>query len=336
MSDLDEHEAGISDEWTRIDEIERRLRSTWGAGAATPGITLGIGDDAAILEGSRRPQVLSVDASVENVHFRRDFAPLRTLGRRALVAAASDLAAMGARGRCALLSLALPPDLADDVLYELVDGLGEAARELSLPIVGGNLSAGAQLAIHSTVVGELVGEPLRRAGACVGDGIFVTGTVGSAALGLELLLRGQADRPDAAVFVEAWRRPHAELTLGQRLCGVASAAIDLSDGLMQDLGHICRASSVGAHIEVASLPLAPHFGEGCASLGLDATRLALSGGEQYTLIFTAPASAQAVPGTRIGTIVAGAGAQAFDATGRRVELRIEGYGHFAVRGGSSG
>lgn len=313
----------ISDEMTRIEGIRKRLD------LPHEGIVLGIGDDAAVLAPSAAAQVVSVDAAVEDVHFRRSFTPLRALGRRALMAAASDLAAMGARPRCAVLSLTLPDRLCDDDLYALVDGLADAARELAMPIVGGNLSAGPALAVHSTVIGEIDGAPLRRRGAREGDGIFVTSVVGSAALGLELLLRERVDVRNAEPFLRAWTHPSAEIDNGLRLRGRASAVIDVSDGLVQDLGHICDASGVGARIETARLPRLPHFDDVCRALEVDALALQLQGGEQYCLLFTASGEdAHTVPCTKIGVITAGAGVVALDAQGSPVEVHDGGYRHF--------
>ena len=317
----------ISDEMTRIEEIRRRLEMP------LEGIELGIGDDAAVLAPSRSSQVLSVDASVEGVHFERRFAPLGLLGRRALVASASDLAAMGARPRCALLSLTLPRTLDDPELFELVDGIAAGARELALPIVGGNLSAGPCIEIHSTVIGELDQTPLARRGARPQDAIFVTGVVGSAALGLELLLRGHADRPYAPPFVHAWSHPKAEFELGLRLHGLATAAVDVSDGLMADLTHLCEASGVGARIEVASLPLHEGFIAACDREQLDPTHLALSGGEQYTLLFTAPEAVLGVlPCTKVGVITVAPEVVAVAADGSNVPLEQRGYRHFTSAG----
>lgn len=296
-------------------------------------VLVGIGDDAAVLAPSSDSSVLTVDVAVDGVHFRRELASWHDIGRRAFVAAVSDLAAMGASPRAALLSLILPGDLDDDAVVELVEGVGAASREHGCPVVGGNLSSGAQLSITTTAVGGVDGEPLRRDGAREGDGIYVSGTIGDAGLGLALLERGRGDEEDDDVqrFVERWRRPSAALQLGRRLRGQATAAIDLSDGVLQDLGHVCEASGVGAEIDATLLPLAPGFARLCTELGLDPLEVALGSGDDYRLLFTGPASALSKGlGTRIGRITAERGeARVLDAEGRAVEIRRRGWQHFS-------
>lgn len=276
-------------EFERIEEIRRRLMNAGVAGRQD--IRIAIGDDCAVLHASARAQVLSVDSAVEGVHFRLAFGSPERLGRRAVVAAASDLGAMGARPRCALSALTLPGDQDDDVLMQLVDGMARAARELSMPIVGGNLTSGARLTLSTTVMGELEGEPLTRSGARPGDQIFVSGAPGCAALGLRVLLA----RPEWGglerfrPYVNAWLDPRAQIEEGLALTGHATACIDVSDGFAQDLGHLLKASSVGARIELSALPQPDDFAARAEEIGSTHAELALGGGEDYLLIFTAPA-----------------------------------------------
>ncbi|HEX7480271.1 MAG TPA: thiamine-phosphate kinase [Polyangiales bacterium] len=312
----------MSDEFARIARLTRLLQST------APQIELGIGDDAAIL---RRPEgrvVLSVDASVENVHFRREFAALDVIGARAFSAAVSDLAAMGAQPTAALTAVCLRASTSDEELMALMTGVAAAAQRYACPVVGGNLSQASELSITTTVVGELCGRALTRSGARAGDGIYVTGTLGAAGLGLLLLQRGQAQREPR--FVERWRNPTAQLALGQRLLQLATAAIDVSDGALQDLEHLCDASGVGAVLDAPAIPLLPGFAELARSVGRDPIELALCGGEDYELLFTASDHALAQTlGTRIGVATRQAGElRVRDAHGQAIELQHRGYRHF--------
>jgi len=288
------------DEFALIDAIRARLPGD------AEGLLVANGDDAAVWRDRGHDLVLSVDVAVEGIHFRRDLLTLRQAGRRAFVAAASDLAAMGAEPRAALLSLVLPPSMADAEVLELVDGVADGARELAMAVAGGNVSGGGELSVTTTVIGAVDGPALLRSGALPGDGVFVTGTPGAAALGLALLLATPPPPPgEARPFVEAWRAPTAAIGTGRRLRGVATAAVDVSDGLLQDLGHLCEASGVGARVEAGALPRAPGFETFAARIGRSALDLALGGGEGYELLFTAPS--HRVPAdlgaTRIGTIV---------------------------------
>jgi len=310
------------DEFERIAEIERLLGGDWS------GVRIGIGDDAAVLEPTDKPTVLSVDCAVEGVHFEWALADARTLGRRAAVAALSDLAAMGSSPSAMLCALTLPASVDDATLLALVEGIGDAARESGAAVVGGNLSAAPVTSITTTVVGTLAGPALRRDGARVGDAVFVTGTVGGAALGLQqLLAAGAAADEQAGTFVSRFLRPSARIARGEELATVATAAIDISDGLLQDLGHLCRASGVGARIELPRVPLEPGLDAGASALRLDGKALALTGGEDFELLYTAPADAT-TGDARIGEVVADEGVTVVDAEGAPVEITGRGYRHF--------
>ena len=330
----------MSDEFSRIAALATRI------GSPGRGVTLGIGDDAAILAPLAGGIVLSVDTAIEGVHFRRGWAPLRTLARRAVMAALSDLAAMGAAPRATLVALALPADLDDAAFLELVDGTADAAREAGAPLVGGNLASAGELSITTTVVGEAGMRSLTRAGAQVGDAIYVTGVLGAAALGLALLSRGEGDAVAGAAFVAHWCTPTARLAEGRALVsGGATACIDVSDGLAQDLGHLCATSAIATRIELAALPMLAEQRAQARALRLDAETLAVAGGEDYELVFTGPASATlAAIGTRIGEVVhrdadegsrsdaggrpVATNVQFVDAHGRTVALAARGFVHF--------
>lgn len=311
----------MSDEFERIAEIRRRLAF------ASADVQLGIGDDAALLAPSSRAQAVSVDAQVEGVHFRRDLLSPADIGFRALASAASDLAAMGARPRAAFVALVVPPALSESDLYAIADGFAQAQRELGCAVAGGNLASGGELSITTTVIGDAPDAPLTRAGARAGDALLVTGDVGGAALGLALLHAGRADL--APGCVARWRRPRARIREGAALAGLASAAIDVSDGLLQDLEHLCEASGVGFELQLARVPLAAELERACAALGADPHALALAGGEDYELLFTAPAAERPPFGTRIGTATSATGIRILDASGRPVAPPSRlGFDHF--------
>jgi thiamine-monophosphate kinase len=315
----------VSEEFRRIAQIREIL------GRESADVQIGIGDDAAVLAPSTAAQVLSVDAQVDRVHFRRDLMSPFEIGRRAFTAAASDLAAMGARPRAALLSLVLPPDVDDDALLSLVRGVAEAAEIVKMPVVGGNLAAGTELSITTTVVGEARNGVLARDGAEPEQGVYVTGVLGASALGLSCLLAGRRDDPRAAPFVARFLTPVAQITVGQRLVGYASAAVDVSDGLLADLGHLCEASGVGAVVRASDVPILPTHDALAKELGLDPRKLALTGGEDFELLFTAPLSLVASEvATRIGEITTGHEVIVTDDDGAPIPIDYpRGYRHFA-------
>jgi thiamine-monophosphate kinase len=312
----------MASEHERIAEIRARLAKS---APATGGVALSIGDDAAILEPSALGSVLSVDAQVERVHFDRAWLSLREVGARAMGSALSDLAAMGAEPRAALVSLICPAELSDDELYAIMDGAGDAQARYACPIVGGNLARGGQLSITTTVIGAAPAKPLTRSGARPGDGLFVTGVLGSAALGLALLKAGQATR--APEHVARWRVPLARIAEGRLAAQHAHAAIDVSDGLLQDLRHICLASTVGCEIELNALPM-PREGALAGELGLNLERLALSGGEDYELLIAAAEPVEGASFTRIGTFSENAGIRLRDSAGTIRTAEIAGFDHF--------
>jgi thiamine-monophosphate kinase len=315
----------MSNEFVRIAEIARRLRRD------SADVLVGIGDDAAVLRAGDSPLVVSVDAAVQGVHFRPELVGWRDTGFRSLVAALSDLAAMGAGPRAALLALILPDGFQDGLLYELIDGLAEAADCYGCPVIGGNLSCGAEVSITTAVMGQAPDRVLTREGARPDDYVYVTGTLGDAALGLRCLQAGRTKGAEA--FAERWRRPVARVDEGRKLTDKATAAVDISDGLLLDLGHLCQASGVGARLDASALPLEEGFRRLAKELGCDPVRLALSGGEQYELVFTAPAQAQVQGlGTRIGRVVAGSRrVEVFDEQGRPIEIEEAGYTHWRNR-----
>ena len=306
--------------------LESLREAPEGPGGAPRSVSIGPGDDAAGIETGAGLLLLSVDAAEEGVHFDRALHPLRAVGRRAVAAALSDLAAMGGRPLVSLVSLVAPSADAGAAL-EVSVAAGERAAELGAPVVGGNLSAGAALGLHVSVAGRIPPgvRALRRSGARVGDGLFVSGALGGAALGLEILRQraarggGNDGAPSTAEERLIGRQldPEPRLRLGEAIArsGAATAAMDLSDGLALDLHRLAGASGVGAVVEEVRIPRAAPppeaFPEALPASfppfppGLSA---ALFGGEDYELLLTGPdeealkAVAAPEPLTRIGEI----------------------------------
>jgi thiamine-monophosphate kinase len=293
------------------------------------GVVLGIGDDAAIL---RLPPAhdlcVSIDTLVSGVHFPAD-TPAWQVGWRALAVNLSDLAAMGAEPLWFTLALTL--EQADaQWLESFADGLASLASRHAIALVGGDTTRG-PLSVTIQVHGITpAGSALRRDGARVGDEVYVSGQPGLAALGLQRMLAGAGvDDPAVALFLH----PQPRVALGLGLRGLASAAIDVSDGLLADAGHIAGRSGVGIEIDAQALPLQPLLQQSLTRE--EALRLCLAGGDDYELCFTAPSgSAAAVQTiaaqlglrcTRIGTVVSGAGAHC-----RGVALAGAGYQHFGA------
>jgi len=278
-----------------MDEFRRiaKLKSVFASNAEQ--IKLGIGDDAAVLRLGGSDVVVSTDASIENVHFRRSFGSMRRIARRAFHAAASDLAAMAATPSCAFASLSLPRGLSEEDFDSLAEGLNLASRELSMPIAGGNLTAASEIGITITVLGTCGDAPLTRSGAKPGDGLYLSGTVGGAALSLRRLLR---DEPHDS---KPWFEIRARFDIARSIAGVASSCVDISDGLAADLGHLLESSAVGATLDVMAIPIPEGFEAACEAETLDWFDLAWTGGEDYELCFTSSHDLSSFA-TRIGTI----------------------------------
>lgn len=296
-------------------------------------VVLGIGDDAALVDvpdGQRL--VACTDALVAGVHFPADTAP-EDIGWKSLAVNLSDLAAMGAEPAWALLALTLP-DADARFVERFSDGFAVLASRHAVALVGGDTTQG-PLSIAVTALGVIpAGDAVTRGGARTGDTVFVTGTLGDAAGALKLLLDG---RSSPVALLARLRRPEPRVAAGIALRGVASACIDVSDGLLADLAHICHASGVGAELDVEALPLSSEL---VTNFHARACRqFALSGGDDYELCFTVRpecegrvAMALAAIGcdaTRIGRIVAGSGVRVLDARGNEIDLVHTGWEHFS-------
>jgi len=305
---------------------------------ATPGAVLGVGDDCALLAPTPGMQLaVSSDMLLEGRHFSPQDSPAG-IGHKSLAVNLSDLAAMGATPRWATLSIALP-EANDAWLTAFARGFFRIADMHGIELVGGDTTRGA-LTLSITVLGEVPpGQALRRDGAQAGDDIWVSGVIGSAALALAYRQgRLFMEQIDAARVLPALYLPTPRVALGIALRGLASSAIDISDGLLADLGHILERSHVGATLEFAALSTLPvvqsYLHEAVAR------DCVLAGGDDYELCFTAPvdrrdavqgaAASAGVPVTRIGRITAEPGLAVIDANGQILAIEHTGYDHFAA------
>jgi len=271
---------------------------------------IGPGDDAALVSTPDGRVVASIDVMVDGVHFRTDWASGEQIGARAALAAMADIAAMGATPTALLVGLSAPPSTSIELIAAIGRGLNEEAVKAGAGVVGGDLTRSEVLTIAVTVLGDLRGaEPVRRSGARAGDVVAVTGRLGWAAAGLAVLSRGFRS-PAAAVG--AYRVPDPPLQAGIVAAeSGATSMIDVSDGLLADLGHIARASGVTINVITARLPVNPRLVEVASALGRDHLAWAMTGGDDHALAATFPHGAMLPPGwTAIGTVGAGAGAGA--------------------------
>lgn len=308
--------------------------------ARCPG-ALGLTDDAAVLEvPPGKALVVTTDTLVAGVHFLPDDPP-DLIARKALRVNLSDLAAMGARPAGVLLAAAFPAVTDESWLIRFAGGLGADLAAFDTGLLGGDtVATPGPLTLTITALGFVAaGRALRRSGARPGETVYVSGSLGDAALGLEALRGGLAGLDEAArgLLVDRYHLPRPRVELGLRLIGIVGAAMDISDGLCADLCHICRASGLGAVIEAARLPLSPAARR---AVEMCPERLAavLSGGDDYELLFTAPPAAApalasladelGLPLTAIGTMIEGGGVKVLAADGSEITVAEGGYRHF--------
>ena len=308
-------------------------------------VPLGIGDDAALVTPERNTaDVYTTDALVDGVHFDRAFAPPDAIGHRALAVNLSDLAAMGARPRAALLSLVLPPDLPVADFTLMVDGLLALAARHGVALVGGNITrTTGPLTLDVTAIGSVhPRKALTRAGARPGDDVWVSGRIGAAAAGLASLAARPAGAAGSAAMAgceEAYLRPAPRIRLGRQLAAnrAATSCVDLSDGLADGLHQLSSASGLGIVIDPAAVPVDPDARQWFDAHGRDALQAALAGGDDYELLFTVNRrgrrSLRTVQGAigdlplhRIGRMTAAGGVRMATTTGE--EPVPSGYEHF--------
>ncbi|MGH9774172.1 MAG: thiamine-phosphate kinase [Candidatus Acidiferrales bacterium] len=323
-----------------INRIARTVPSS-GSGLLVP-----IGDDAAVLKSPRRCDwVVSCDFSLEGVHFLAAFHPPESVGYKSLARAVSDLAAMGALPRYYLLSMALPLRRTGDWLARFLAGMRRSARELGVVLAGGDTSEYSRICISITVIGEASPRMhALRSGARPGHAIYVSGHLGSSELGLRLLHSRRGLRKEFHSLLRPHLFPRVRISLGRWLAEnrIASAMIDLSDGLSADLDRLCRASCVGARLFSSMIPTVKFQPSLCRSgshqMG-DPLDLALHGGEDYELLFTVPPRAEkrlsSYPGklllTRIGQIIPGKSVELVSPEGDTSKLIPRGWEYFRGR-----
>ncbi|MDP3091326.1 MAG: thiamine-phosphate kinase [Nitrospira sp.] len=317
----------------------------------SPLIRKGIGDDAAVVSIPAGDwAVLTTDLLTEGIHFDLRTTSPASVGYRAAMANLSDVAAMGATPRFLLVSIAIPPTLCAADILALYRGLMSASDQYHMHLIGGDTSASLQgLFLSIMVLGTTPeGRALFRKGARAGDGIYVTGTLGDSLAGLQLLTRCRTPhqetrltRADRDFLIDRHQHPTARVREGLWLnqAPLATAMIDLSDGLSGDLRHVCEASQVGAEIELSRLPISPACRAYADKQEVDPSTLALAGGEDYELLFTVAAlneqklirqaRARRCPITKIGTIRPRRfGLQSLASDGTRVPLPVTSYRHF--------
>ena len=306
---------------------------------AEPG-AFGLTDDAALMDVSEGHQlVVTKDMLVAGVHFMADDGP-DLVARKLLRVNLSDLAAMGATPKAYLVGLAAPRDVDDDWLRGFAGGLAEDQAAFLVTLIGGDtVSTEGPLTVSLTAFGEApAGMALRRQGAKPGDGVFVSGSIGDSALGLAMLKGGldALDSDSRATLIDRYHLPRPRLELAARLRDMAHAAIDVSDGLVADLGHLCRVSGVGGDIDASRVPLSA---AAQAALAADPALIdtVLTGGDDYELLFTASggdagrivdmAADLSLPLTMIGQIIPGAGVTVRDSQNMPMNFKSTGWRH---------
>ena len=276
------------------------------AADADPDVLIGPGDDAALVRVGGGEVIVSTDVAVEGRHFRRDWSSAEDVGHRIAAANLSDIAAMGGRARALVVALSAPPDLPVRWTLDLTRGLLDEADQVGARLVGGDVSAADQVSVAVTVLGAAEFGVVRRDGACAGDVVAVTGRLGWAAAGYAVLSRGFRS---PRVVVEAHRRPQPPYAQGPvAAAGGATALIDVSDGLLADLGQVASASGVAIDLQSQAFELAEPLQAVGAALGVDPMRLVLTGGDDHALAATFPSEASLPDGwSAVGVVTAGAG-----------------------------
>lgn len=296
-------------EFGLIARITDRLAPAGVAGNAAkgPSVLLGPGDDAAVVAAPDGRVVASTDALVAGRHFRRDWSSGTDIGHRAAAANLADIAAMGAVPTALLVALCTPPDLEVAWVDGLTDGMVAEAAGVGARVVGGDISASPTLTISVTALGDLAGRaPVTRAGARVGDVVAMAGRVGHAAAGYTVLSRGFRS---PRLLVDAYRRPHVPYQAGPVAAALgATSMIDVSDGLLADLGHVAAASDVAVNLHREAFPVPEPLRNAADALGVDPYDWILAGGEDHPLVATFPEGTLLGEEWRIiGTVHQGAG-----------------------------
>jgi len=322
------------DELSALRRIKERFRNV------SKSVIMGIGDDAAAVQIHPEKQLLvTTDSQVEDVHFIKRQISAEQLGRRAVAVSVSDIGAMGGVPKFFLVSLGFSKDYGEDFWEGLMDGFEAAGREFEMELIGGNISASERLFVDVTVLGEV--EPdimVKRTGASAGDIIYVSGTVGDSALGLKALLAGGKEDE---YLVGRYTAPQPRLALGRELAKrkLVSSMIDISDGLILDLERITLEHGLGARISLGQIPLSSSYRRRISDFMPDPYQLALSGGEDYELLFTSTegnagdinevSKILEIPVTEIGHVTPEPGIILLDADGKELSIERRGFIHFS-------
>lgn len=327
----------IESEWKLLESIRERIGNRGMEG--TEDILVSIGDDCAVFKiDENRCGLLTTDISIENIHFRRGLLPLEDIGYKAMMGNLSDIAAMGGAPKYAVISLGIPDEITEDEILRIYDGLIEAAEGAGAVISGGDISKSSEIVLNIALYGSVAKDRLiTRSGANRDDIIYVTGTPGDSKAGLEILLLG--DKKSTSAFeglVQKHARPVARFSLVDEIVNMfnPTSMIDISDGLLSDLRHICGSENLGFEIIEEKLPLSNELIRYTSQEGRDPYGYALSGGEEYELLFTSrknlaemmSVTINGVKVTPIGRIID----EGFyiNRENRSEKILIEGYDHF--------
>ncbi|MCL2140202.1 MAG: thiamine-phosphate kinase [Dehalococcoidia bacterium] len=323
-------------EFALIKRLSSLIAKKQGGKPLFQNLILGIGDDTAAWHNTSHTTLATTDCLVQNIHFRLEETSWYSLGWKALSVNLSDIAAMGGKAEYALVTLGLPPDCLVANVEEIYYGILDLAQQSDTIIVGGDISSSATIFINVALTGSTHGRILKRDGAQPGDQIAVTGYLGLAAGGLNLISERGSAPASGDLLKQSFWQPIPRLAEGTLLQEKgASACIDISDGLVSDLKHICHLSEVSAHLYLSAIPLHPTLQE---HFNQEALNLALNGGEDYELLFTAAphimssiAGAMTTPCHVIGTIENGENGEVhlFNSNGGKYHLEKTGWDHFA-------
>ena len=299
-----------------------------------PAGMLGIGDDCAIIPSGGAELIYTTDMLIEGIHFLRNVSQPEDIGWKSLAVNLSDIAAMGGTPIATFLSIALPEDAQGEWAERFIAGYSDLSRMLNVPLLGGDTTSSLRdIAINVGALGHSPdGKSVKRSTAAIGDGIYVTGNLGDSAGGLQAILNGYEMTPEITSLIHSHYRPIPRLEEGAALrkTGLLGAMMDISDGIASDLGHILKASGVGAQVSLNKIPISDNLKLLCRNLGNNAYEFAIGGGEDYELLFTAPPCIENLlefPVYHIGEIVPGNSITWIE-NGISVDLNINGYRHF--------
>ncbi|MCX8117036.1 MAG: thiamine-phosphate kinase [Desulfobacterota bacterium] len=322
-------------EFGLIEKIRR-----WGR-SVHPEVVLGIGDDVAVIDQGKKALLLTTDILIEEIHFKRVWIDPYRLGKKSLAVNLSDIASMGGTPKYFLVTLGLPKDLPVAFVSSLYRGFKEMIKRFQVELVGGDTSLSDRIVINICLIGEGKKDHLLfRSGAKIGEDLYVSGTLGDSALGLKILQdQNRIRKPKGLLERHLCPTPRVELGRALAKMKIASAMIDVSDGLVSDAGHILEESNVGARIWTDRLPLSPLLRKWARRYSEDPCHLGLNGGEDYELLFTSPrrwrpalarlSKTLNLPITRIGEILPKqAGLELIDPSGKEVSLPRPGFDHF--------